>query len=106
MIDKATGIFTAPNTVLYFFSAHVCYPRGQFMVISIIHEGIAVATTTEHESNRDSCSSVSAPAMVKVAGKCLSSLPLNPARCTQTNISDGHHLLYYFCMYLTICPFS
>jgi hypothetical protein len=67
--DKATGIFTAPVTVLYFFSAHICNGIANTMVISIFYEGIAVAKTTEYESNADSCSSISAPVMVKIGGK-------------------------------------
>ncbi|XP_060606443.1 complement C1q-like protein 2 [Ruditapes philippinarum] len=67
--DKATGIFTAPVTGLYFFSAHICNEKAKAIVISIVHEGIVVATTTEYGSTDDSCSSVNAPVMVKMDGK-------------------------------------
>jgi hypothetical protein len=67
--DKSTGFFTAPVTGLYLFSAHICNASSHYMIISIIHEEVVIAKTDAFESDQTTCSSVSAPVLVKMGGK-------------------------------------
>ncbi|XP_053387721.1 complement C1q tumor necrosis factor-related protein 2-like [Mercenaria mercenaria] len=62
--NNNTGFFTAPVSGLYHFSAHICENDSKYMVVSIVHENKEIAITTEYESVGNSCSSVSAPAVM------------------------------------------
>lgn len=66
--DKSTGVFTAPHTGLYFFSAHVCSQGNRFVYYSISKEGTPLTKSTQyHGSGVNSCSSASTVVMVHKA---------------------------------------
>ncbi|XP_053400226.1 collagen alpha-2(VIII) chain-like [Mercenaria mercenaria] len=62
--DSATGIFTAPESGLYDFAAHVCIVGGKGANFAIVVEGTEVATSSHYSSNNN-CNSVTAVAKVK-----------------------------------------
>jgi hypothetical protein len=65
--NSTTGIFTAPFTGLYFFSAHVCNEGIQGVFYGIYQEGTQITRSTQHYTSNKSCSSVSAITMVNNA---------------------------------------
>ncbi|XP_053387337.1 uncharacterized protein LOC128551054 [Mercenaria mercenaria] len=87
--DNITGDFTAPTAGLYYFGAHICHQNAKYMVVSIVHEGKKIALTTEYEDLKHSCSSVSAPVIMKTGEKVLFSVRMHLARCTQIPYTDG-----------------
>ncbi|XP_060606814.1 C1q-related factor-like isoform X2 [Ruditapes philippinarum] len=66
--DSVTGVFTAPHTGLYFFTAHVCNQGNKDVQYAIYQEGTLITTSTQYDNGGVySCSSVSTIAMVNKA---------------------------------------
>jgi hypothetical protein len=62
--NKTTGYFTAPVTGVYQFTAHTCNYFNKAIIVEIVHNGKVIAVTTNWDNYRNTCSSVSALAMV------------------------------------------
>ncbi|XP_060591456.1 complement C1q-like protein 4 [Ruditapes philippinarum] len=78
--DSFTGIFTAPHTGLYFFSAHDCYEGNKAAYYAIYQESKQLTGSTQRDFNNEySCSSVSTIAMVNKAERVW-------VQCTSTSV--------------------
>ncbi|XP_060606797.1 uncharacterized protein LOC132759080 isoform X2 [Ruditapes philippinarum] len=69
--DSSTGIFTAPYTGLYFFSAHVCNQGNNDVYYGIYQNGTWLTKSIQSSdvTREHSCSSVSTIAMVNKTGE-------------------------------------
>ncbi|XP_045205567.2 complement C1q-like protein 2 [Mercenaria mercenaria] len=62
--DSDTGIFTVPESGLYYFAAHVCIVGGKGANYAIVIEGTEIAASSVY-STKYNCNSVTAVAKVK-----------------------------------------